>query len=58
MVRRLYYNLRIIRLLSAFAMEHPELRFCQILCIFGLDRDNFNEEPDKTYERLLKYKGR
>lgn len=56
MVARIYYNLKIIRLLSAFIMEHPELRFCQILSIFKLDSDNFNEEPDKTYERLLKNK--
>jgi hypothetical protein len=56
MVARIYYNLKIIRLLSAFIMEHPELRFCQILSIFKLDSDNFNEEPDKTYERMLKNK--
>ena len=52
MVNRSYYNGLIILALLKIMRRYPDLRFCQILTILGLDRDNFYEEPDKTLERI------
>lgn len=55
MVNRKKYNLLIVWELTIIIVKHPNLRFCQILSILELDKDNFYEEPDKT---LVKIKGR
>lgn len=51
MVRR-KYNFKIIVELIKIIIKHPELRFCQILSILELDKDNFYEEPDRTLSRI------
>lgn len=52
MVNRRKYNFKIIVELIKVIIVHPDLRFCQILSILELDRDNFYEEPDKTLSRI------
>lgn len=52
MVNRRKYNFKIIVELIKIMIKRPELRFCQILSILELDRDNFYEEPDKTLSRI------
>lgn len=52
MVNRRKYNFKIIVKLVKIMIKHPELRFCQILSILELDKDNFYEEPDKTLSRI------
>ena len=45
--------LRIMYLLTEFAEENPQLRFTQILSVFGLDKDNYYEKSDDTYTRMV-----
>ena len=52
MVNRKKYNLLIAWDLITIIIKHPELRFCQILTILGLDKDRFNEEPNETLENI------
>ena len=52
MVNRRKYNFKIIVELIKIIIIHPGLRFCQILSILELDKDNFYEEPDKTLSRI------
>lgn len=52
MVNRRKYNFKIIVELTKIMIKHPELRFCQILSILELDKDNFYEEPDRTLSRI------
>lgn len=52
MVNRKKYNLLIVWELMTIIVKYPDLRFCQILSILELDKDNFNEEPDKTLEKI------
>lgn len=52
MVKRLYYNGRVLGALFNILVRFPELRFCQLLSILELDKDNFYEEPDKTLRRI------
>jgi len=54
MVDRLIYNCKILSELGKIIISHPYLRFCQILAILGLDKDNFYEEPDETLQRIYK----
>lgn len=53
MVNRKKYNLLIVWKLMTIIVKHPNLRFCQILSILELDKDNFYEEPDKTWKKVL-----
>lgn len=53
MVNRRKYNLKIVVELIKIIVRNPELRFCQILSILELDKDNFYEEPDKTWKKVL-----
>jgi len=52
MVDRSYYNGKILGTLYSILDKHPDLRFCQLLSILDLDKDNFYEEPDKTLQRI------
>jgi len=52
MVDRQHWNFKIIILLGRIIAKYPELRFCQILSILGLDKDNFYEEPDETWKKI------
>lgn len=52
MVDRQHWNFKIIILLGRIITKYPELRFCQILSILGLDKDNFYEEPDETWKKI------
>lgn len=52
MVNRKKYNLLIVWELMTIIVKHPDLRFCQILSILELDKDNFYEEPDKTLQSI------
>jgi hypothetical protein len=54
MVDRKFWNWKILILIGRLIYKHPELRFCQILSILELDKDRFYEEPDKTYNNLLR----
>lgn len=54
MVNRLYYNGKILGALFNILIRFPELRFCQLLNILELNKDNFYEEPDKTLQRIYK----
>lgn len=56
MVNRQHWNWKIMTLIGRMMYENPDLRFCQVLSILGLDKDRFYEEPDKTYKELLKIK--
>ena len=58
MVDRSKYNFKIITELTKIVSRHPDLRFCQILSILELDKDNFYEEPDKTLERISTFLGK
>lgn len=53
MVNRKKYNLLIVWELMTIIIKHSDLRFCQILSILELDKDNFYEEPDKTWKKVL-----
>ena len=46
------YNLKCLDVIKEMIMNNPDLRFCQILNILGLDHDRFYEEPKKTYESI------
>jgi len=52
MVNRKKYNLLIAWDLITIIIKYPDLRFCQILSDLGLDKDRYNEEPDKTLESI------
>lgn len=45
---RQWSNEAIISKISDIIRTHPELRFCQILSILGLDKDRFYEESIDT----------
>lgn len=50
------YNTKILDELSDIITNYPSLRFCQILSILRCDGDNFNEEPEDTYNRIKEYR--
>ena len=50
------YNIKCLNVLADIMLEHPELRFGQILAILKLDGDIFYEEPVDTYERIKNIK--
>jgi hypothetical protein len=45
-------NLNILTDLKFIVEQYPELRFCQILSILGLDKDKFNEESVVTLNKV------
>lgn len=45
-------NLNILTDLKFIVEQYPELRFCQILSILGLDKDKFNEESVVTLNHI------
>lgn len=45
---RQWSNEAIISKINDIIRTHPELRFCQILTILGLDKDRFYEESIDT----------
>lgn len=45
---RQWSNEAIMSKISDIIRTHPELRFCQILTILGLDKDRFYEESIDT----------
>ena len=45
-------NRRIIEQITKIVDTYPDLRFCQILSILGLDTDRFHEEPNVTLNRI------
>lgn len=52
-LERKKYNAGIIAGIIKLLEESPGLRFCQLLSILGLGKDeNFNEEPWDTLKRL------
>ena len=64
---RLYYNLAILRQLQEAAISNPDLRFCQLLSILGINefvdvngqqyiKDNFYVESRETLKRLTNCK--
>ncbi len=50
------YNEMIVAELSDIVFRYPSLRFCQILSILRCDGDNFNEEPEDTYNKIIEYR--
>lgn len=46
--QRKEFNLKILEQLKIIVERWPELRFGQILAIFNLNVDKFNEEPNIT----------
>ena len=56
-MNRYKYNLRILIELVKVVIRWKDLRFCQILCNLGIgNEDCFNEEPNKTLERIYESK--
>ena len=45
-------NLNILQDIKFIIEQYPELRFCQILSILGLDKDKFNEESVVTLNKV------
>ena len=45
-------NKEILKVIEKLVDENSALRFCQILSILDLDKDNFNEEPIDTLKRI------
>ena len=48
-------NIKILAKLAKFIMNNPDIRFCQALYCLNILKENedvFNEEPDKTLERM------
>ena len=55
-MNRQEYNLKILDIIKAKAQECPDMRFHQLLWAFGvtIERDQFYEESEVTFNRLLK----
>ena len=51
--KRVEYNKKIHELISNVIINHPYLRYNQIMTILECDQSKFYEEPWETYERLL-----
>lgn len=49
-------NSAIVDILHEIVNYNENLRFCQILSILELDKDNFYEEPWDTLKRILENK--
>ena len=45
-------NQAIVKILKEIVDNNSSLRFCQILAMFDLDRDRFNEESIDTLEAI------
>jgi hypothetical protein len=52
---RLWSNKKILEFLADFAEKNPDLRFWQIMSIFGYETnpDRFYEESYDTYRKLI-----
>lgn len=50
--KRQEYNIKCLSVLGDIIVNHPELRFGQILYNLNLNGDIFNEESVDTYERI------
>ena len=55
-MNRQEYNLKILDIIRAKAQEYPDMRFHQLLWVFGatVEGDQFYEESEVTFNRLLK----
>lgn len=55
-MNRQEYNLKILDIIRAKAKECPDIRFHQLLWVFGvtIEGDQFYEESEVTFNRLLK----
>lgn len=54
-MNRQEYNLKILDIIRAKAQEYPNMRFHQLLWVFGatVEGDQFYEESEVTCNRLL-----
>lgn len=54
-MNRQEYNLKILDIIRAKAQEYPDMRFHQLLWVFGatVEGDQFYEESEVTCNRLL-----
>ena len=54
-MNRQEYNLKILDIMRAKAQEYPNMRFHQLLWVFGvtIEGDQFYEESEMTCNRLL-----
>lgn len=54
-MNRQEYNLKILDIIRAKAQEYPDMRFHQLLWVFGatVEGDQFYEESEVTLNRLL-----
>ena len=55
-MNRQEYNLKILDIIKVKAQECPDMRFHQLLSVFGvtIEGDQFYEESEVTFNRLLK----
>ena len=55
-MNRQEYNLKILDIIRAKAQEYPNMRFHQLLWVFGatVEGDQFYEESEVTLNRILK----
>ena len=55
-MNRQEYNLKILDIIKAKVQEYPDMRFHQLLWVFGvtIEGDQFYEESEVTFNRLLK----
>ena len=55
-MNRQEYNLKILDIIREKAQEYPDIRFHQLLWVFGvtIEEDQFYEESEVTFNRLLK----
>ena len=54
-MNRQEYNLKILDIIRAKAQEYPDMRFHQLLWVFGvtIEGDQFYKESEVTCNRLL-----
>ena len=54
-MNRQEYNLKILDIIRAKAQEYPDIRFHQLLWVFGatVEGDQFYEESEVTLNRIL-----
>lgn len=55
MNERLYYNIKLLRIIKIIMNKNPNLRFQQILWKLGIENgdDRFYEESSITYKRVI-----
>ena len=56
----LWSNLKILKAIEKTAREYPDLRFCQLMEVFGFKTwpDRFYEVSYKTYQEIMEMQGK